>query len=103
MPTNHRLDAPYRVARRDRPRSDFLQTPWREYPGCSGRGQVPVLGPGTTNHGEAHTGIGLEFLPVGNQLELVEARRIRGSRREGIDEDAVTAPVELLRPVKSRR
>src|SRR5689334_24606977 len=80
-----------------------LQQPWREYPRSRGRGQVPVLGPGTTNDREPHTGVGSELLPVGNPLELVQARGIGGVRSEVVDENAAAAPLELLRQKESRR
>src|SRR4051794_7544812 len=89
---------------RERRPSDFqLQLPWREYPGSGGRGQVPVLRPGTTNNSEFHARIFFEFLPVGDQLELVEARSISGGCRKVMDEDTVAAPLKLLRQKKSRR
>src|ERR1700704_1116427 len=90
-------------SRRGRDPSDcHSQVPWREHPGYCGHGQVPVLGPGTTNDSQSHAGIGFEFLPVGNLLELVEARRIGGSRSEVMDENTVATPLELLRQKKSR-
>src|SRR5262245_41872222 len=80
-----------------------LQQPWREYPRPRGRGQVPVLGPGTTNDRELHTRVGSELLPVRDLLELVQARGIGGVRSEVVDENAAAAPLELLRQKESRR
>ena len=91
-----------RSGRNRHPSDCHSQLPWREYPGSRGSGQVPVLGPGTTNNGEPHTGIGFEFLPVGNLLELVEAGRISRRRGEVVDENAVATPLELLRQKKPR-
>src|SRR4029077_3522327 len=50
-----------------------------------------------------YTGMASKFLQVGQQLELVEAWRIRGSCSEVVDENTVAALLELLRQKKSCR
>src|SRR5689334_7435857 len=97
-----RLDPRHQAARSRRNLSNFhLEMPWREYSCSRARVKVPILRPGTTNDSEFHTGIALEFLQVGDQLELVEARSISGGRSEVMDKNAVTAPFQLLSQKKS--
>src|ERR1700743_192080 len=74
--------------------------PWREHPGFSCRLEVPVLRPRTADNSHSDIGVVLERLPIGDQLKLVEARRIGGGRSEVMNENAIAAPLELLREEK---